>query len=141
MRPIADISDNHRHAIASTLLIVDRFLCQFEEFARGREASSVFHIEINDLTAPQANALRTQVEGMWAVMAQMRDDLHLESRRVGVRHLVGSHCSSIWENLVALDRKNLSGYGEPPEQLLEYLQPLVAELLDRLDHISRAMGE
>jgi tetratricopeptide (TPR) repeat protein len=65
-KPVIPLGDNHRRGIVTALLLLDRMLCEVEEYARGREVCSVFYIEQNALSADQSR------EAFWIAEPRFR---------------------------------------------------------------------
>jgi hypothetical protein len=76
---------------------------------------------------------------MFAILDEMREDLGLERRIEAAAELIRIQLAMLWVHLMELDAENLRGYGEPPAELVEYLEPRVRELIEHVDRISRIM--
>jgi len=127
--------EGHKRGASTTLLLLDEALCQFEQWAEGREIVSVLYREQNDLSARQRRSILSEIAKMRKVLEELREALGLEAETEAVAHLIRSRCSVMWEYLVELEGKRLRRYGELLPGLAEYLDGRVAELTVRLGRI------
>ena len=137
MKPkaIISLSDNHRRGIGTALFVLDRMLCEVEEYARGREARSVFYVEQNALSADQKEGLLAEIAQMRdACSEEIKDGLGLEMEPEDVGRKIWGESSTLWEVLVETKSRFLKRYGPPPDDLAPYLDP-------RIDALTRALAE
>jgi hypothetical protein len=134
MKPKAHISlsDNHRRGIGTALFVVDRMLCQVEEYARGREARSIFYVEHNALSSDQREGLLAQITQMRGLLQEIKDDLGLEMEPEDVGRKIWGESSTLWEVLVETKSRFLKRYGRPPDELGAYLDPRIDTLVEHL---------
>jgi hypothetical protein len=130
------LSPGHTNSIATTLTILDEALCEFEQWAQGREIKSVFYREENQLQPDQRDAIKNQVARIREKLLELKDGLQLEGSHRSVAQSIWSQCSMLWVNLIQVTSKHLRGYGEVPAAVAEYLDPRVAELIDLTKEIS-----
>jgi len=131
------LRENFKRGIETTLVFLDEALCEFEEWAKGREQQSVFYSERNTLSALQRDAILSEVAGMREMLRELRDDLGLEGRVRGGANDIWGKCAVLSVNLEELKGKHLARYGEPPRGLVEYLDPRIKRLMASLHHIFR----
>ena len=139
--PALELSDNHRRGISTTLSFLDEALCDFEQWARGREGRGVLYQERNTLSAGQREALLVEICEMRAILRELRDALALEGETQYAAQAIWGRSSSLREHLVELEGKHLRRYGTPAAGLAEYLDPKVADLLRRLDRTSSIVSK
>jgi hypothetical protein len=130
------ISDNHRRAIVSALLLFDRMLCEVEEYAHGREVRSVFHVERNTLSEDRKSKLLAEVSQMRAVLQELKDGLGLEAEIEDVGRRIWGQGSTFWEVLVETKSRYLKGFGQVPPQLARYLDPRMDVLIQHLRNLT-----
>jgi len=130
------ISDNHRRGIGTALLLLDRTLCEIEEYARGREVRSVFYVEQNTLSADQRTSLLAEIAQMRGLLRELKDALGLEVETEDVGRKIWGECSTFWEVLVETKSRFLKRYGEPPDGLAEYLDPQIDVLIEHLRNLT-----
>jgi hypothetical protein len=131
------LGDNFKRGIETTLVVLDEALCEFEEWARGREQRSMFYSARNTLSPGQREAILSEAAGMREMLRELRDDLGLEGRIRGVANTIWGKCAVLSVNLMELEGKHLARYGEPPPGLVEYLDPRIKRLIASLNHIFR----
>jgi len=131
-----ELGENHRRGISTTLTFLDEALCEFEQWAKGREVSSVLYEERNTLSLNQRRKLLAEIAEMRDLLRELRDALELEGATQHAALTVWGRCSSLREHLVELTGSHLRRYGEPTPGLTDYLDPKVEELLRRLDRVS-----
>ena len=130
------VNENHWRAISTTLALLDEMLCEFEQWTAGREIHSVLYQERNSLSDEQRHAIDTEISAMRDLLCQLRDDLELQIRSHDAGTEIWSRGLSFWETLVGLEGGYLRAYGEPSPALVNYLEPKVVELVERLLRIS-----
>jgi len=131
------LGDSFKRGIETTLVVLDDALCEFEQWANGREQRSVFYSERNTLSGVQREAILSEVAGMREMLRELRDDLGLEGRVRGAANDIWGKCAILSINLVELEGRHLAGYGEPPGELIEYLDPRVKWLIASINHLFR----
>jgi len=135
-KPVIALGDNHRRGIGTALLLLDRMLCEVEEYARGREARSVLYIERNALSADQKTSLLAEITQMRDLLRELKDGLGLEAETEDVARKIWGQGSTFWEVLVETKSRYLKGYGQPPPQLAEYLDPRIDVLIEHLRNLT-----
>ena len=135
-KPVIALGDNHRRGIGTALLLLDRMLCEVEEYARGREARSVLYIERNALSADQKTSLLAEITQMRDLLRELKDGLGLEAETEDVARKIWGQGSTFWEVLVETKSRYLKGYGQPPPQLAEYLDPRIDVLIQHLRNLT-----
>jgi hypothetical protein len=131
----------HRNGIATTLALVDETLCEFEQWAQGREIKSILYTEKNDLSPEQREAILTQVAKIRKLLLDLKDSLKLEGKPRSLKTSMWAQCSALWVNLAEVTSEHLKRYGEVPTGLAEYLDPRVAELTVLTNEILRVIKE
>ena len=131
------LGENFKRGIETTLVSLDEALCEFELWANGRELRSVLCSERNKLSPAQREAILSEVAGMREMLRELRDDLGLEGRIRGGANNISGTCAVLSVNLEELKGRHLGRYGEPPPELLEYLDPRIKSLMTSLNHIFR----
>ncbi len=138
-KPSPELSQRHRRGIASTLAILDEALCEFEEWALGREIRSVLYSETNSLTPEQRERLLHLLKGLRATMMELCDHLGLEGKVNDAVTAIWSRCSTLWVSLVELESRYLKRYGEIPDDFPEYFDPKIAHLIEGLQSILKML--
>lgn len=71
-KAIPELSQGHKNTIATTLAVLDEALCEFEQWAEGREIKSIFYREANELQPEQREAIKNQVARLREKLMEMR---------------------------------------------------------------------
>ena len=132
---IVRLRDNFKRGIEMNLVALDEALCEFEQWANGREQRSVFYSERNTLSPTQRNAILSEIAEMRERLRELREDLGLEGRVRGGANTIWGTCSVLAVNLEELKGKHLARYGKPPAELVEYLDPRAKRLIASINHI------
>jgi hypothetical protein len=136
-----ELGENHRRGISTTLTFLDEALCEFEQWAKGREVSSVLYQERNALSPRQRKRVLSEIAEMRDLLRELRDALELEGASQHATLAIWGRCSSLREHLVELTGSHLRRYGKPTPGLTDYLDPKVEELLRRLDRVSSLVSD
>jgi hypothetical protein len=131
------LGENFKRGIETTLVILDEALCEFEQWAQGQEQRSVFYSERNTLSPAQGEAILSEIARMREILRELRDDLGLEGRVQGVANNIWGTCAVLSINLTELEGKHLSRYGNPPRELVAYLDPRIKRLIASINHLFR----
>jgi hypothetical protein len=138
---IPNLSENHRSKIRITLTILDEALVKFEAWAQGREVCSVLYREENTLDPARRFGLLADIAGIRRLIQELRDDLRLEASSYDVAKTMRGHCYLLWVDVLELTGKYLRGFGEPPPELVNYLDPRAHLILQYLDHIKALLTQ
>ncbi|MEW6659228.1 MAG: hypothetical protein AB1424_11255 [Thermodesulfobacteriota bacterium] len=138
---IPDLSEAHRSRIRITLTLLDEALVKFEEWARGREVRSILYREENTLDHEKRAELLTDIACIRRIIKELRDDLHLEASSQDIAKTIRGHCYILWVDVLEMTGKYLRGFGEPPPELVNYLDPKAHHILQYLDHIKRLLSK
>jgi hypothetical protein len=72
---------------------------------------------------------------MRRIILELRDNLQLEARPQDVAKSIRGQCYLLWVDVLEMTGKYLRGFGEPPPELVDYLDPKANQILEYLDHI------
>ncbi len=124
-----EIDDNHRRGIGTALRQLDKLLSDVEDCAKGRQRQGVLFREVNPLTDEQQVALLRQVASMREVVADCGQQLALPVATECVTDGIWGSASAFWEVLVETSSKHLRRYGTVPDELAQFLDPRLDELI------------
>ncbi len=130
-----DLSESHRSQIRITLTLLDEALVKFEKWAQGREVRSILYIERNTLAPDEQTKLLANIAGIRRIIRELRDDLSLEASPQDIAKTIRAHCYILWVNILEMTGKYLRGFGEPSQELVDYLDPRANLILQYLDGI------
>ena len=129
------MSGTHVNAIAVTLTHLDEVISNLELWARGREIHSVLYHERNGLSGEQRALILDEIAEIRRILEETRRRFNLPARvNEGTDEFRGQ-CSVLWVHLVELEGKYLKRYGEPPADLVAYIEPISKELIHRVFRI------
>jgi hypothetical protein len=134
--PAVQVGPNHRRGISTTLTFLDEALCEFEQWAKGREMRSVLYKERNMLSPQQRRALLAEIGRVRRLLRDLQDSLGLAASTQDAAQAVWGRCSALREHIVELEARHLRRYGKVSPDLAAFLDPRVEQLLDRLDRMS-----
>ena len=127
-----ELGENHKRSVTTTLALLDEMLCEFDEYARGRERHGVVHRERNTLTGPQRKGIRAEIAAMRKTIRELKETLNLPDEPADVAHHIWGRASAFWEVLVETESKHLRRYGEVDPALKDYLDPRIQALIEHL---------
>ncbi|MGO9614227.1 MAG: hypothetical protein ACLPX5_14515 [Dissulfurispiraceae bacterium] len=130
------MSENHIRGISTTLSLLDKALCEFDQWAHGHEVRSILYEVQNPLSPGQGRAISELVSEMQSILKKISDRLTLETTVRRVDKMMLGSCSVLWVSLAELDGGHLRRYGELPPGLAEYLDPKAALLTEKLGGIA-----
>jgi hypothetical protein len=130
-----DLSESHRSRIRVTLTLLDEALVKFEEWAQGREVRSLLYIEENTLTPDERAKLLAAIAEIRCIIKELRDDMGLAACPQDIMKTIRGHCYLLWINVLEMTSKYLRGFGEPPQELIDYLDPRANSIMHYLDDI------
>jgi len=131
-----EVGENHKRAISTTLTLLDEMLCEFEEFAQGRERHGVMHHERNSLSDKQRRGIQAEVVAMRRTMRELKEALGLTDSRDEIAQHIWARASAFWEVLVETQSRYLRRYGAFAPELKECLDPRIAVLIARLQTLA-----
>jgi hypothetical protein len=132
----AELNANHRRSISISLHLLDKQLCQWEEWLAGHGSSGPMYQQQDTLSVRQKSQLRDRIAGLRQVMTLLRDDLELAPTRPRTAQLIVGQATVLWEMLAELNSSSLRGYGQVSRPLAEYLDPLGETLAHQMQEIS-----
>ncbi|MGQ9688147.1 MAG: hypothetical protein ACUVXF_05075 [Desulfobaccales bacterium] len=135
------LSESHKNRVRITLTLVDEALTTFEAWARGREVRAVFYQETNNLDPDCREAMLADIAAIRMIMKEIRDHLVLESRPLDVAKTIRGHCYLLWVDVMEITGKYLRGFGDPPPDVMEFLDPKAHQILRLLDHMKMMLTE
>jgi hypothetical protein len=136
-----DLSEAHHSRIRITLTLLDEALVKFEEWARGREVRSIFDREKNTLDPDRRAGLLADIASIRRIMQDLRDDLHLRAGSQDIAKTIRGQCYILWVDVLEMTGKYLRGFGEPPPELVDYLDPKAHRILQYLDHLKALLSK
>lgn len=131
-----ELKDNHRRSISISLQLLDKQLCQWEEWLQGHIAPGVMYQQQTRLSAREKSELQRHIDELRQLTLRLRDDLQLRSTKPNTAQLIVGQATILWEMLAELNSRSLQGYGEVPQELADYLDPIGDKLASRMQEVS-----
>jgi hypothetical protein len=139
--PPIELSENHRRSISITLQLVDKTLCEWDDWANGRTHSGIMYCQRDTFSDAQKNEMRNKIAAIRRLLVQLRDDLGLIPNVVATSQSIVGQAAVLWEMLTELNTRGLQGYGKIPENLASYLDPIGAALGEEMNAIAHAFSQ
>lgn len=130
------LSTNHRRSISASLHLTDKALCTWDAWATGDVPAGVMYQQRDTLSAVQKRELRTKIKQARELIVRLRDDLQLQPSTPTTPQLLAGQATVLWEMLCDLNSRSLRGYGNVPDDLARYLDPIAEKLLAEMNKIS-----
>jgi hypothetical protein len=138
---IPNLSEAPRSIIRITLTLLDETPVKFAEWAQGREVRSVLYCEENTLDPERRAGLLADIAGIRGIMQELRDGLHLEANPPDLAKTMRGQCYILWVDILEMTGEYLRGFGEPPPELVNYLDPEADRILQYLDHLKALLNK
>jgi hypothetical protein len=136
-----ELSENHRRSISITLQLVDKALCEWDDWAKGNVRSGVMFREQDMFSPTQKAGLQEKIAAIRELLVRLRDDLHLESKIAPTSQSIVGHAAVLWEMLTDLNSRGLKGHGKVPENLASYLDPIGETLCEEMNAIAHLFSQ
>ena len=130
------ITENHKCGITCSLYLLDKMLCEFEQYARGRQRRSVLYQQQNTLSDKQRKQLLSEIEVMKKLLGEIKNALDLEIEEESIASDIVGRCASLWVVLTETTSKYLKRYGDVPSELSNFLDPIIERLINHILRIS-----
>jgi len=115
---------------------VEERLFELERLLKNEHGVSIFNSVRSTLQPEQKQHIQREIEdireGLWDIKAT----LSLKRSSVNDAVLISSRCANIWEILCNLETKRLHRYGATPEELGNYFDTKIRELIKHIERIS-----
>ena len=131
------MSELHNRGVSIALALLDETLCNLELWAKGREAHGVLYHEHNALSPQEREGVLSAVRQIREVLEEVRKKLSLDPKIQDVASMIWGWAWTTMEPVEELQGRFLRRYGEPPAELVRYLDPKVARLCELLGTIQR----
>lgn len=134
-KPI-QLRENHRRSISVSLHLLDKGLCEWEQFVSGQVAGGVMYQPQDTLSPASKKELRARIRRIRESIVRLRDDLKLAPARPRTTSLIVGQATILWEMLAELNSSSLHGYGTVSPQFAAYIDPVGESLTQQMHEIS-----
>lgn len=135
-KPIIEINENQHRGISVSLGLLDQALCEIKQWAEGREIISIMYREQNQLSLKQRTGILGLIKDIQSIISEIRDAMQLKDHVIQATRSICGHCSILWEQILELESRRLSRYGEVSSSLVDYLDPKVEIIVKGILDIS-----
>jgi hypothetical protein len=139
--PSIELSENHRRSISITLQLVDKALCEWEDWANGRVRSGIMYCEKDTFSSTQKSEMRNRIARIRDSLMRLRDDLQLLTNPVATSQSIIGQAAVLWEMLTELNDRGLQGYGKAAKDLAPYLNPIGETLCEEMNAIAHLFSQ
>jgi len=129
------LSEPYVRAITSALSIIEEMLNEMEALITSKGIPSLFTEIKNTLSADAKKRAFAKISEMKARISNIKETLTLPETSIRNTTLILSRNGKIWELLCDLQTKRLKSYGKTPEGLVDFLDPIIAELISATEEI------
>jgi len=131
-----ELSKNHRRSVSITLQLLDKALCEWDDWAHDKVRSGVMYREQDTFSVKQEAELARKIAGIRAIVSSLRDDLQLDAKTLATSQSVVGQAALLWEMLTSLNSQGLRGYGIVSGRLARYLDPIGDKLAGEMNAIA-----
>jgi hypothetical protein len=129
------MDENHRRALRSNLLVVERDLHYIRSQLESRVNKSVSYFTRNDIGPETKRKVLTMTKTMLDEIEQIVEKFSLESKEESARRNILGALSEIWTILPDSRPEKLKAYGSMSERDRELLTPHIQRLQRTLDDV------
>jgi hypothetical protein len=129
------MDENHRRALRSNLLVVERDLHYIRSQLESRVNKSVSYFTRNDIGPETKRKVLTMTKTMLDEIEQIVEKFSLESKEESVRRNILGALSEIWTILPDSRPEKLKAYGSMSGRDRELLTPHIQRLQRTLDDV------
>lgn len=79
--------------------------------------------------------IEKKLEEIKEILKKVKEELNLKEEVISDKAIIGSRCAKIWEILNDMKVEKLKKYGNIPEDLKNYLNPLIEKILKLVNEI------
>ena len=134
------IDANHRRALQSGLLMIERNLHQMKDDLERTDGSSfVLYSIINDVDPKSRTRILNLIPSILDEIRQIREEFGLDADRVSAKRRIYTALSEIWVNLEDSRPEKLEAYGHMSRNDRERLRPRILRLLEMQDDLYKAL--
>lgn len=136
-----ELGENHRRSVSITLQLVDKALCEWDDWSNEHIRSGVMYREQDTFSPSQKARLRDRIVTIRKLLVRLRDDLQLDPKVAPTSQSIVGHTSILWEMLAELNSRALQAYGKVPDNLDHYLDPIGEQLAAEMNEITRLFSK
>jgi hypothetical protein len=129
------MDENHRRALRSNLLVVERDLHYIRSQLESYVNKSASYFTRNDIGPETKRKVLTMTKTMLDEIEQIMDKFNLESKEESARRNIRGALSEIWTILEETRPEKLKAYGSISERDRELLTPHIQRLQRILDDV------
>lgn len=134
---MAEISENHKRVIGSTLKLTENRLIQIEQILNraDRTAHESAQTFISDIDEQQQEEITKNLHELTIELIQLKDKFDLDTPTLSMRNMVHSYAVMMWEELLNTSSHNLKGYGQMDEENAKILDAQIKKMVDVIERV------
>jgi hypothetical protein len=132
------LSDSHRRAVGSGMLIVDSAAVRILDLLEDRNTPAAMKVIEGSITENEKAEIRARILQLQGLIASLVRKYDLEPSKKNLRRILASDVSQIWISLEDSRPARIRGYGAMPASLAETLETDLQEML-QIAHKLRAL--
>lgn len=118
-----------QNAIISSFSTIEELISEIETIFNNED-----RIFVKIKKSPNKEIER-KLEEIKEILKKVKEELNLKEEVISDKAIIGSRCAKIWEILNDMKVEKLKKYGNIPEDLKNYLNPLIEKILKLVNEI------
>lgn len=136
-RIVMEISRNHKARLAVSMQVLEDTISDVEELIKSTNRSKIMTEAVHNLSSWEKALILKRIDEIRGLIDYIAQELKLEKRREETKSQILGVMTIQWVNLEEIKSKRLRGYGEVPDELREFLDPLVDVIMSLVNEICK----
>jgi hypothetical protein len=132
------LSPSHSNALLARMKGVEedcREIARWLEGVRG-----IYEESVDEPDESTRRKVRESLAEVRALLAAVQADLGLGKKKLQTRKVIRAHLAHLWETAHESKSGNLKGYGAVPDELRDYIDTRMDQLLSVLDNLAASLS-
>ena len=121
------------NAITSSFTIIEDLINEMEVVFKNE--NKIFYKVERKISVEKMREIEKILKEIKKILKNIKNELNLKEEKVSDRAIINSRCAKIWEILNDMRGDKLKKYGKMPEEVKEYLNPAIEEILKLVNEI------
>jgi hypothetical protein len=122
-----------QNAITSSLTIIEDLLYEMDIVFK--DENKIFSKIEKKIGVKKMEKIKENIEEIKKILKKIKEEMNLKEERISDIAVINSRCAKIWEILNDLKGEKLKKYGSVSEDLKNYLNPEIEEILKLVNEI------
>jgi len=132
------ISRNHKIRLSVSMQVLEDTISEVEEIImKDANQRKLMNETIDNISSWEKALILKRIEEIRGLINYIAKELNLEKRREETRSQILGAMTIQWVNLEEIKSKKLSGYGEVPDEMREFLDPQVDRIISLVNEIAK----